>query len=69
MRLRFWRITSISRKQNIRCADTPFVESRGWFVYAERIMTPLSDDDTVNMVFIYALWTVAPENNGERVTP
>jgi hypothetical protein len=53
----------ISETRDIRFVETPFVAPRGWYVYAERIMMPLSvDDDTVRMVFIYALWTDAPEN-------
>tara|TARA_B110000438_G_scaffold233054_1_gene228981 strand:+ start:83 stop:457 length:375 start_codon:yes stop_codon:yes gene_type:complete len=53
----------IAERRDIRFADTPFVEPRGWCVYAERIMMPLPvDDDTVNMVFICALWIDAPEN-------
>jgi len=43
----------ITETRDIRFADAPFVEPRGWYVYAERIIMPLSDDDdTVNMVFI-----------------
>ncbi len=60
----------IVETRDIRLADAPFVEPRGWYVYAERIIMPLSDDDdTVNMVFIYALWSHAPKNKDERLRP
>lgn len=60
----------IAETRDIRFADAPFIEPRGWYVYAERIMMPLSDDDeTVNMVFVYALWTDVPGEKEEGVTP
>lgn len=41
----------------VKFIDAPFVEPRGWYVYSERLMMPLSDnDEQVHMVFIYALW-------------
>lgn len=51
----------IAASGNARFIDSPYVEPRGWYVYSERLMMPLSDDDKrVNMVFVYALWKEAP---------
>jgi hypothetical protein len=48
---------AIAERRVVRFIDAPFVEPRGWYVYSERIMMPLSDDDeTVNMALVYALW-------------
>ena len=51
----------IAEKRCVRFTDYPFAEPRGWYVYSDRIMMPLSNDnDIANMVFIYALWKYAP---------
>jgi hypothetical protein len=51
----------IAEKRCVRFADYPFAEPRGWYVYSDRIMMPLSNDNDIgNMVFIYALWKDVP---------
>lgn len=39
----------IAEIRDIRFAETPSVEPRGWYVYAERIMMPLSVDDNTGL--------------------
>lgn len=47
----------VIESRRVKFVDVPYVEPRGWYVYSERLLMPLSDDDDrVNMVFIYALW-------------
>ena len=51
----------IAEKRCVRFTDYPFAEPRGWYVDADRIKMPLSNDnDIANMVFIYALWKDVP---------
>ena len=47
----------IAEKRCSRFSDYPFAEPCGWYVYSDRIIMPLlNDNDIANMVFIYALW-------------
>lgn len=60
----------VTETKQVCFRDTPFFEPRGWYVYGERLMMPLSDDgQNVNMVLIYALWNDARSVEGDSSTP